>query len=192
MKTLKLILCLQVCLFAFAIVHAQTSHFNLAEYQQFLNQHQNMTTAQLLAMHPAGEFKKTADLAWESVLYLDSIEIKYSLTDYEKTLLRKHGFVVTERLRKDSFGWQFLDVWRKDLPVFVSSDAILHVFHKAYDRILMQVEQGILLNRVTTLLTTMHGKLPELAAQYSANVEMERMLRDVDVYLSVPLKLLGQ
>ena len=151
-----------------------------------------MATDQLLAMHPAGEFNKTVDLAWESVSYLDSIEIKYNLTNDEKALLRQHGFVVTERLRKDSFGWQFLDVWRKDLPVFISSDAFLHVFHKAYDRILMQVEQGVLLNRVTTLLTTMHKKLPDLAARYSTAAEMERMLRDVDIYLSVPLKLLGQ
>jgi hypothetical protein len=31
--------------------------------------------------------------------------------------------VVTERLNQGGFGIQFLDIWEKDLPVFISIDA---------------------------------------------------------------------
>ena len=86
---------------------AQTNDFDISEYQQFLDQNENMTTSQLLDMHPAGNFNADLNLSWESTLYHDSIEIALNLTDYEKSLLQKHGFVVTERLKKESFVQQF-------------------------------------------------------------------------------------
>ena len=85
-----------------------------------------------------------------------------------------------------------LEIYEKDLPVFVSTDAILHAFHISYDRILKDVELGILIDRITNLLQMLHNNLPALAANYSAYPEMSTMLRDVDVYLTVPRKLLDQ
>ena len=114
------------------------------------------------------------------------------LTDYEKSLLQGNGFLVSERLSKESIGMQLLDIWQKDLPIFISTDAILHTFHFAYDRILISVERGCLLNRLSELLTMMHNKFPNLAEKYAAYSQMERMLRDVDVYLTVPRILMGQ
>ena len=58
-----------------------------------------MTASELLQMQPAGDFKEDVNIPWESVLHHDLIEAEYNLTDYEKSLLRKHGFVVTERLK---------------------------------------------------------------------------------------------
>ncbi len=171
---------------------AQASPFDLTEYQQFLEQHRNMTNSELLQMYPMGDFKDDVNIPWESVLHHDLIEAEYNLTDYEKTMLRKHGFVVTERLKKDSFIGQFLDIWKKDLPVFISTDAILHAFHFYYDTILIEVELGVLVDHLKTFLSELHGKLPDLAAKYSTNREMDQMLRDADIYLTVPRKLLGQ
>ena len=93
-----------------------------------------MSSAQLLDKHPAGLFRAEANLPLESILYLDSMEIKLGLTDYEKSLLQGNGFLVSERLSKESIGMQLLDIWQKDLPIFISTDAILHTFHFAYDR----------------------------------------------------------
>jgi hypothetical protein len=191
MKTLKIVVCLQMCFAASARVSAQTTPFDLAAYQQFLSQHQNMPTSQLLEMYPAGSFRRAADLSGESVSYLDSIITKYDLTEDEKQLLSRHGFVVTERLRKAAFAEQFIDVWTKDLPVFISADAILHALHYKYDFILRGVEEG-LIDRLIQLLRQMHSKLPELAGKYANHSELHRMFRDVDVYLTVPLLLLEQ
>ena len=192
MRYLILIFSLFFCFFFPQNTFTQTSQFDLDQYVQFLEQHKNMAQSQLLEMHPAGIFNKEVTTSWNSALYHDSIEIKYNLTDYEKTLLNKHGFVVTERLQSGGFGIQFLDIWEKDLPVFISTDAILHAFHLFYDKMLMQVESGVLIDRVTDLLLQMHTSLLDLDAKYSANEAMDQMLKDVDIYLTVAILLLEQ
>ena len=171
---------------------SQTSDFDLTAYRDFLQQHKDMTSTELLEMHPAGVFERHLDIAWETVLFRDSMEIKYQLTDYEKSLIRNNGFLVTERLRKDSFIAQFHDIWVKDLPVFISTDAILHAFHFYYDEIIKKIELGFLIDRLSTLLAGMHEHLPQLAARYSGNNSMDQMLKDVDVYVTVPRILLDE
>lgn len=192
MKSLRTLLFTLICLTFSKSCFAQTPAFDLTEYQQFLEQHRDMTTSELLEMHPTGNFTEDANIPWESVIHRDLIEANYNLTDDEKSLLQKHGFVVTERLRKDSFIDQLLNIRQRDLPLFISTDAILHAFHFYYDKILIEVELGILVDRLTTLLSELHNKLPDLATRYSTNTRMQRMLKDVDVYLTVPRKLLGQ
>lgn len=169
----------------------QTSQEILEAYKQFLNSNQNISSSELLNLHPAGNFREMVDAPSTEPLYLDSIDIKYNLTRDEKTLLDKHGFVVTERLSKNSFGQQLTDIYNKDLPVFISTDAILHAFHSSYDNILKDIELGILIGRIKTLITDMHSELSLLDAAYSDNENMKQMLMDVDVYLTVPGKLLG-
>ncbi|MBN1997841.1 DUF3160 domain-containing protein [candidate division KSB1 bacterium] len=183
---------LSVCFFSALTVMAQTTEFSLTAYRQFLDENKNMPTSGLLNMYPAGVFKDTISTSLETVCYYDSMVKSFELTQDEISLLNRHGFLVTERLRKESCGWQFWDIWSRDLPVYISSDVILHAFHRSYDRILMQVEVGMLADDITELLSRMHKKLPELAARYAGNSDMERMLKDVDVYLTVPLRLLDQ
>ncbi|RKY99389.1 MAG: hypothetical protein DRQ13_02375 [Ignavibacteriae bacterium] len=166
--------------------------FNIEDYIEFLQQHQNMTTEELLQMHPAGVFVDKININPDTVLYFDSIKTKYNLTEYEKSLISDHGFVVTERLAKGSFGEILLDIHHNDLPVFVSTDAILYAFHASYDRILRDVELGFLIDKVSTLLTTLRSQMSQLAAQYNSQPQMSQMLRDVDVYLTVGAKLIGQ
>src|ERR1035437_3532836 len=103
--------------------------FSLDEYKQFLNSHQNMTSSDLLQLHSAGVFKEGLNINTSNVLYFDSICTKYNLTDYEKQLIQSHGFMASERLSFDSYGEAVQDIYVKDLPVFVSTDAILHTVH---------------------------------------------------------------
>jgi hypothetical protein len=98
-------------------------------------------------------------------LRIDSL---YTLTPYEKQLLQDHGFVVSERLKRGSFGYAFLEAYHADLPVFVSADAILHAFHMSYDALLKSVEEEVLIRNLDTLLARLHAALPELAQRYSS------------------------
>ena len=165
------------------------SNFLLSEYKQFLESHQNMTSDQLLDLNSAGKFASGINLNLSNTRYLDSISIKYGLTNFENSLLAKNGFVVSERLKNISFGQSFLEIFNNDLPVFVSTDAILHAFHISYDRILKDVELGILIENVKQLLLILHSNQSLLDAKYGSIPEMQKMLRDVDVYLTIPLKL---
>ncbi len=170
---------------------AQSSQFNVNEYKQFLENNKNISSSQLLQKYSANLFQNDINTNWDDALFHDSIDIKYELTNYEKQLISKNGFVVTERKSLPSFGEQFADIYHKDLPVYISSDAILHAFHSSYDKILKNTELSILIKDVKNLLESMHSKMPELTAKYSSNSAMTKMLKDVDVYLTVPVKLIG-
>lgn len=166
--------------------------FDLELYQQFLQNHQNMQTQDLLQMHPAGIFEDNLNLNYQDVFYFDSVDAKYNLTEYEKSLIRDHGFMVSQRLSKKSFGEILLDIHHYDLPVFVSTDAILYAYHVSYDRILMEVELGYLINKVGNLLSSLKNSFPQLVNSYSSEPGMLQMLKDVDLYLTVGAKLIGQ
>lgn len=165
------------------------SNFSIDAYKQFLQTHQNMEPDQLMQMHPAGNFIADLDLSVTDARYFDSIALKYGLTEHEISLIEQNGFVVSERMKKISFGESFLEIFHNDLPVFVSTDAILHAFHVSYDRILKDAELGFLIEKVKSLLLELHSHQSLLFAKYGANLEMSMMLKDVDVYLTVPLKL---
>ncbi len=171
---------------------AQNSNFNLDAYKQFLQSHQNISAQSLLQMYNAGRFSADINLNYNSAVYFDSIDTKYNLTSYEKSLLQQNGFVVSERLTMNSFADALNDIYSKDLPVFISTDALLQALHKSYDNILKDFELSILIDSVTSMLMQMHSGIPSLAAAYSNNSAMNQMLKDVDFYLTVPLNLLGQ
>lgn len=171
---------------------SQPPEFDLEAYRQFLQDHEDMTADELLSLYPAELFLENAGVSWALALYRDSMEIKYALTEHEKALLQKHGFMVSERLRRNSFVEHYLDIWREDLPVFISTDAILHAFHFYYVKLLQKMEKGALQPLLTELLTAMRQSLPALAARYAGQEDMAVMLRDADVYVAVPLRLLGE
>lgn len=188
-KNIVLILLL---LFISGISYPQSSaQFDLKTYKQFLDAHQNMDANQLRVIHPAGSFAKEARTKFSTALYSDSIQKKYALTSYEQSLIESHGFMVTERLKRQSFGQAYGEIYHNDLPVFISTDAILHAIHMSYDAILKDVEERILIAKLDSLLAKLHAQLPALAVRYQAYPAMKQMLLDVDLYITVPRKLLG-
>jgi len=188
MKTLNnLLLTFIFYLFTSASIFSQ---FSTEAYKQFLSENENLSSAQLQEIYSAGLFNKSADLNYQNALFLDSLERKYGLTEDEKSLLAKNGFVVTERLQKDSFGSQFADIYHKDLPVYISSDAILHAFHASYDKILKDTELNILIQKVSDLLRNMQTNFNIIAEKYQSYSNMERPLKDLDIYLTVANRLL--
>lgn len=188
MKRVIFVICLSV-IFIFNPLLLSQSNFSLNQYKLFLQSHQNMEPEQLMQMHPAGVFDGNINLSLNNIRYLDSIALKYQLKPHELDLLSQNGFVVSERMKKLSFGQSFLEIFHNDLPVFVSTDAILHAFHISYDRILKDAELGFLINKVKSFLQTLHSQQSYLNSKYGSNPEMLKMLKDVDVYLTVPLKL---
>ncbi len=188
MKT-KFLTASLILIFSFRIL--PQSNFNMEAYRQFLQSHQNLTSEQLLGMYPAGTFLSNINTNFNDARLFAQIDSFYSLTDFEKQLITQHGFMVSERLKKISFGQALLEIFHQDLPVYVSVDAILHAFHISYDRILMDVELGILNEKLKQLLLNLHSKQNLLYGIYGSNPQMLTMLKDVDVYLTVPLKLLG-
>ena len=165
--------------------------FSTEAYLEFLNQNENLTSQQLLDMNSAGLFVGNINSNLENALFFDSVSIKYNLTTDEKNLITKHGFMVSERLQKGSFGHQFEDIYHKDLPVFISSDAILHAFHASYDKILKNTELDVLIPKLNELLNALHNNFPSLKSRVSTQADVTQALMDLDVYLTVANRLLS-
>ena len=70
--------------------------FNLEDYNQFLETHQNMSTEDLLQLHNAGYFTDQISTNYEDALYFDTLDAYYNFTEYEKSLIENHGFMVSE------------------------------------------------------------------------------------------------
>jgi len=167
------------------------SPFSFDDYQLFLQENENITTDQLIQTHDAGEFKSSILPDWNYALYHDSIEIKLNLSEGEKALINKNGFVVSERLNRYSFVSALGDIYHKDLPVFVTTDMILHSFHRSYDEILKTVELTSLIPKLEEFLGRLSSAIPLLEEKYTSDF-MKARLKDVDIYLSVARRLLNQ
>lgn len=172
------------------ISFSQSANFNLDKYKQFLQSNQNLSYTELSSLYDIGKFEGKIGNSSNSALYLDSMEIKLGLTKYEKELLSKYGFVVTERLNEIDYRYMFLKIWQKDLPVFITTDAILHALHRSYDNILKYVEVNYLIPKLTEFLNRLHSAIPQLESKYSIDSVLYQAIKDVDFYLTVPRKLL--
>jgi Protein of unknown function (DUF3160) len=184
----KILYILVLIPFVFSI--SQTA-FRFDDYQNFMQSNSNLSVDQLLQMKSTEKFNSSVTSNWNSALFADSIEIKFNLTDDEKLLIQKNGFVVSERLGQQSFVSSIEEIYRNDLPLFITTDMILHAFHKSYDDILIDVELRTLIPKLTDFLDKLVLEIPNLAATYQSDY-MKKRLVDVDLYITVARKLLDE
>ncbi|HMA65029.1 MAG: DUF3160 domain-containing protein, partial [Fibrobacterota bacterium] len=149
----------------------------------FLEQSSTLTDVTLLEQKkPANPYFSSIGSQNSNFLYLDSIKLKYKLTDSELTLLGKNNFVVSERMSFQTYASAFKDVFCKDMPVFLSSDAVLGTFHQSYDEVLIDVETKMLKPLVNEIVNDMRTAFPTVAAKYASVPEN---VADIDLYLTV-------
>jgi hypothetical protein len=168
-----------------------TQNFSIEAYKNFLKNNENMTSDGLYSMYPPGLFSEAIKYKAESTNYYDTINKKLSLTDCEKQLIHQHGFMVSERLSYISFWDAYKDIWQKDLPVFISTDAILHALHMSYDAILRDLETSLIIPKLDSVLTKYQNYLPVLLNRYSSDSLMIKSLKDYDIYFAIALNLLN-
>ena len=173
-------------------VYSQSS-FDPEEYQNYREQIKNMSAGDILEKYPAknvyySERKNKSSL--ESFQYLDSIDLSYSLTPYEKEMLKDNHFMVTERLSHRSFANAFVNIYSRDLPLFLSTDFFLHALHISYDVMLRDIEAGVLEPNLLVLLQSMREQIPDLYSQNKANSAILQAVEDVDLYIAIAISLL--
>lgn len=170
------------------------SNFRVEDYYQFLQENENLSAKELIDRHSPRKpyFSHAADdTSLERFAFIDSLLTYYDLTRDELNLLKNHHFVVTERLSFGSFGEAFHDVYANDLPVFISTDAILQALHRSYDQILMDIELAILTEELSEMLDLLSSRFPQLLAQYQSTPDMHGPLADVDIYITMAKALLA-
>jgi len=111
----------------------------------------------------------------------------FSLNTAELAAFKKNGFVVSERLGDSNFADVYYDVFQGDLPVFVSSDSVLHAWHRSFEAILEQLEELYLAGALDSVLNGMAEALPELAKDIPE--DLRQSLADADYFLAVARSL---
>src|SRR5262249_42230596 len=88
-----------------------------------------------------------------------------------------------------SFGQLYYDIYTRDLPVFISSDSVLHAWHRSYDAMLEELELTYLMPALDELLTGMHDALPAARTRYGDGILKDSVL-DADYFLTVARSLI--
>ncbi|HQR08234.1 MAG TPA: DUF3160 domain-containing protein [Gemmatales bacterium] len=113
----------------------------------------------------------------------------FKLHPAEMDIFTKQGFVVSERMNAPSFAEIYYRLFSRDLPVFISTDSVLHAWHRSFDSILMETETLALAPTLEIILKGMSDKLKEARQEYGNGVLSDGMI-DVDYFLAVALSLL--
>ena len=114
-----------------------------------------------------------------------------TLNSAELAVIRSQGFVVTERLGTVGPNCSdiYYDIFRRDLPVFITTDSMLHAWHRSFDSLLEDVELLSLKPQLTALLQAMRLNVPAASGAYGTG-PLATSLRDADYYLGVASQLL--
>jgi hypothetical protein len=90
-----------------------------------------------------------AEYDLSQVAYYDQVKQEFNLTAQQEQMLKKHGFTIVGMSNdSDSYfypwqrfeGFYYTKVYGPDLPVFVTTDSILHLFHVVFDCSLRMIE----------------------------------------------------
>ncbi len=114
-------------------------------------------------------------------------------------LLKKNGFVVSA----ESVGHDFKKVYKtlvnEGVPLVITPDLVLHLFHIAFDETLRNLEQEVLawdMLEITKRLLENQIKNYEVERFHGLSIDEEKRLKKALLhniaYLSVPYKLLGE
>ncbi|MFC0876757.1 DUF3160 domain-containing protein [Saccharicrinis sp. FJH2] len=162
-------------------------------YQTYLEQHKNMSKETLYGIYPQnGEFY-TADegpFDIKTSCYYDSVVQKFNLTANELDLLKKNHFVVTERLSYSSVLEGLDRVYHKDLPVFITTDVLLHALHNSYDNMLQDIEINYLEANLSKALKKMYDRFLADAPTYNTDQELAYTVCDAELYILMARVLL--
>jgi len=119
--------------------------------------------------------------------YRDIVEkFGKQLTEKQKQLLLKNGVLILAGDKYDRFENAFSELNRKDIPIFITSGSILHLFHIEFNEILKNLEIKKLYPMLKNFLVAV---ITETKKQMT-NSEVKKLATRNLAYLSVALKLL--
>ncbi|MEZ5325116.1 MAG: DUF3160 domain-containing protein [Verrucomicrobiales bacterium] len=117
--------------------------------------------------------------------------VDYRLNAEEQAIFDKNGFVVSERLGTYSFGDAFYDLWTDDLPVYISTDALLQAWHFSFQKCLEETDEIVMAHELEGILSGMRAGLGLQRPLYeSGDAFLQQAFQDADWFLTVAHSLL--
>ena len=125
------------------------------------------------------------------VAYWKKIRDGFALTAKEQEIYRRSGVVGVDQGQRYSMASAYLAIYRRDLPVLITTDSILHALHRSFDSILMWLETSHFYPSLVEALGKAHQQLRKESAAFAAP-PLRQAAEDVDLYLTVARNLLAE
>jgi len=98
----------------------------------------------------------TLPLSESQIVNLETIDSLVSLTVGQKTLLRNNGFVVRPYLSsEDDITAPYTTLQKHNIPLFITSDTLLHLYHIQFDQTLKGIEEREFFDKILDLSTAL-------------------------------------
>ncbi len=127
-------------------------------------------------------------LALEGIANLQDIESQFQLKGNQKGLLEKNGFVVIP-WHGDDIVEPYKAMKEQEVPIFVTSDTLLHLYHIQFNEILKRIEEEEFFNQILDMSKAMLERSIEDYEAF-ADSELREAARRNTAYFAVALKLL--
>jgi hypothetical protein len=123
------------------------------------------------------------------VVNINNIISTFHLTSAQENLLKNNGFVVIDYGDVDDIIQPYKDMKEIGIPIFVTSDTLLHLYHIQFNEILKGIEEREFFN---TLLNLSKAFFDNAKADYQTftNPDLKEAARRNVAYFGVALKLL--
>lgn len=157
-------------------------------FERILDRHKDLTFDQFHArVGPDRAYLDKLSADPTKAEFFDQVSRKLELTKDEVELFKRTGFVSLDLKRRYSFASAYYHIYTADLPVLVTTDAILHALHRSYDQILTELEADLFAPAIDRILADCHAELAR-----HAGTDPSVSHRDVDLFLTVARNLLRQ
>lgn len=120
----------------------------------------------------------------------EAVYYNFQLDETELPIFLTNGFVVSERLGSPTFGDAYYRLFQADLPLFVTSDSILHAWHMSFVSLLQEIEEMLLSRALERLILSSATRLNGLEIQHGHGC-LSDSIDDADYILTVARSLLS-
>lgn len=122
--------------------------------------------------------------------YQNRREFDFRLNAQELAVFQTNGFVVSQRLQRNSFADAYYDIYTDELPVFVTADSILQAWHRSFVTMLAEIEETGFQPTLSNLVVSMSAQVPALWSQ-AAGTPLANGVLDADYFLAVARSLVS-
>jgi hypothetical protein len=124
----------------------------------------------------------------DKITNFSSVSNKYLKKPEQKDLLRKNGFVVISKGSTDDITSFYKNLIGENIPIYVTADTPLHLFHILFDETLKEIEEE---NFYPDILAATEKLLEASKEDYKTlNEELKEAAKRNVAYFSVAMKLL--
>jgi hypothetical protein len=147
-----------------------------------------------LDVNPTGatisDLRASLSLNLSQVEYLQQLQWDFLSSEEALSALSKNGFVVIPNSYEDKMEDAYCQVFARDLPVFITTDSILHLYHLIFDNLLKDVEKEHLIPMVRQMTSSLLEKSLEVYDSTSS-AQLKAASKGVLTYFSVAAFLIN-